>query len=123
MDEFKANPGRTQRDYPALFSRVRRERSRGFELSARCRPRRARFPQPFKEAIADLEYLTRDEDFRNFGRGKPPIHKLSSEKLREVGLHRDTWQLEVLPDPESDPKVEKPLFRKNWGQRSRGRIL
>ena len=64
-----------------------------------------------EEAISKLEYLTRDEDFINFGRGTPPPHTLGPEKLREVGLARETWQLEVLPDPESDAKVEQPLSK------------
>jgi DMSO/TMAO reductase YedYZ molybdopterin-dependent catalytic subunit len=63
------------------------------------------------EAVAKLEYLTRDEDFINFGRGTPPPHELPPEKLREVGLARETWQLEVVPDPESDAKVERPLSK------------
>ena len=63
------------------------------------------------EAISKLEYLTRDEDFINFGRGKPAPHTLPPEKLREVGLSRETWQLEVLPDPESNAEVEGPLSK------------
>ena len=64
-----------------------------------------------REAIAKLEYLTRDENFVTYGRGDPPPHELPLEKLREVGLVRETWQLEVLPDPESNAKVERPLSR------------
>ncbi len=64
-----------------------------------------------REAVAKLEYLTREENFINFGRGTPPPHELPPEKLREVGLTRETWQLEVLPDPESDAKVESPLSK------------
>jgi len=63
------------------------------------------------QAISELEYLTREENFRNAGRGKPPPHTLPPEKLREVGLVRETWQLEVLPDPESDAKVDRPLSK------------
>lgn len=63
------------------------------------------------EAISRLEYLTREEDFGNLGRGKPPPHTLPPEKLRDVGLTRETWQLEVLPDPESNAKVEQPLSK------------
>jgi DMSO/TMAO reductase YedYZ molybdopterin-dependent catalytic subunit len=62
-------------------------------------------------AIAEMKYLTPDEQFRNFGRGKPPPHEHPAEKRREVGLHRDTWQLEVVPDPDTDAKVEKPLSK------------
>ncbi|MCP4614485.1 MAG: molybdopterin-dependent oxidoreductase [Planctomycetes bacterium] len=63
------------------------------------------------EAISKLEYLTQDKDFRNYGRGKPPPHKLPPEKLREVGLLRETWELEVVADPESNSEVERPLSR------------
>jgi hypothetical protein len=63
------------------------------------------------EAIAKLQYLTPPENFRLAGRGNPPPHKLSPEKRREVGLHPDTWQLEVIPDPESDSQVERPLSK------------
>lgn len=71
------------------------------------------------EAISKLEYLTRDENFINYGRGKPPPHELPLEKLREVGLLPETWQLEVLPDPESNSEVQRPLSKKlgtalNW---------
>jgi len=64
-----------------------------------------------RDAISKLEYLTREENFINYGRGKPPPHKLPLEKLREVGLVRETWQLEVLPDPESNAQVERPLSK------------
>ncbi len=63
------------------------------------------------EAISKLEYLTRDENFQNAGRGKPAPHTLPPEKLREVGLSRETWQLEVLPDPQSNAEVEQPLSK------------
>ena len=45
-------------------------------------------PQP--DAAAEPEYLTLEESFVNVGRGKPPPHELSPEKLRAVGLARDT---------------------------------
>jgi len=63
------------------------------------------------EAISKLEYLTKEEDFRNAGRGDPPPHTLPSEKLREVGLVPETWQLEVVPDPDSNAEVEQPLTK------------
>jgi len=63
------------------------------------------------EAISKLEYLTKEEDFRNAGRGDPSPHTLPSEKLREVGLVPETWQLEVVPDPDSNAEVEQPLTK------------
>jgi len=63
------------------------------------------------DAVSRLEYLTREEDFVNYGRGEPPPHELPPERLREVGLTRETWQLEVVPDGESDAKVERSLSK------------
>ncbi len=67
---------------------------------------------PLAEVTAKLEYLTKEEHFENAGRGTPPPCDLPLEKRREVGLVPETWQLEVLPDPESEAKVEHPLSRK-----------
>lgn len=61
------------------------------------------------DLVAKLEYLTRDENFVNYGRGKPPPHELPEAERRRVGLARDTWRLEVIPDPESNARVERPL--------------
>jgi DMSO/TMAO reductase YedYZ molybdopterin-dependent catalytic subunit len=63
------------------------------------------------DAAGELEYLTREENFVNVGRGNPPPHELSEEKRRAVGLTRETWQLEVVPDPESKAQVEQPLSK------------
>jgi len=62
-------------------------------------------------ATAGLEYLTRPEEFREFGREKPRIDQLPVEKRRQVGLHRDTWRLEVVADEESGYQVERPLSK------------
>ena len=67
---------------------------------------------PQADPAADPEYLTREENFVNVGRGNPPPHELSLEKRRAVGLTRETWQLEVVPDPESNAGVEHPLSKK-----------
>jgi DMSO/TMAO reductase YedYZ molybdopterin-dependent catalytic subunit len=63
------------------------------------------------DTAADLEYLTREEDFFNVGRGKPPPNELSDEKRRAVGLTRETWQLEVVTDPDSNAQIERPLSK------------
>lgn len=65
------------------------------------------------EAVAKLEYLTREENFKTYGRGNPPPHKLSDEKKRRVGLVRDTWQLEVIADSDSNSNIENPLSKEN----------
>jgi len=75
------------------------------------------------EAVAELEYLTREEDFISYGRGNPPPHTLPAEKLRRVGLARETWQLEVLPDTESNARVDHPLSRENGTALSFGELM
>jgi DMSO/TMAO reductase YedYZ molybdopterin-dependent catalytic subunit len=69
--------------------------------------------QPPAASVATLDYLTREENFKNVGRGKPPPGDLSEIKRREVGLTPETWQMEVLADPESDSKLDRPLSKAN----------
>ncbi|MHC4356152.1 MAG: molybdopterin-dependent oxidoreductase, partial [Planctomycetota bacterium] len=64
------------------------------------------------EAVSKLEYLTREENFTNAGRGNPKPHTLPPEKLREVGLSRETWWLEVLADPDSEPAKDPPILER-----------
>lgn len=66
------------------------------------------------EAIAQFEYLTPEAKFLGGGRGNPPPYELTPEKRREVGLDRETWQLEVTTDASSDVKevqIENPLSK------------
>ena len=63
------------------------------------------------EAIDKLEYLTPECRFAGGGRGKPPPHEMTAEQRRAVGLERDTWQLEVVADPQSDVRIERPLSK------------
>ncbi len=63
------------------------------------------------EAVAKLEYLTPEAKFAGGGRGNPPPHRLTPEQRREVGLHTDTWHLEVVAEPGSDVKIENPLSK------------
>ncbi len=70
-------------------------------------------------AIAKIEYLTPEAKFEGGGRGNPPPDKLTPQQRREVGLDRDTWQLEVIADPTSDVQIENPLSKQrgtalNW---------
>jgi len=71
-------------------------------------------PQPnpaLAEAISRLRYLTPPDAFREFEREKPRVDSLPPEKLREAGLDRESWRLEVVPDPQSNPQVGNPLSR------------
>ncbi len=78
-------------------------------------PRTARSEPPGPEladAMAKLEsYLTAPEKFVDVSRGKPLPHSLPEEKKREVGLTRETWQLEVISDPEHATTIRKPLAK------------
>src|SRR5215831_7145396 len=49
-------------------------------------------------ATAKLEFLTKDADFGNVERGNPLPYTLPEPKLREIGMVRETWTLEVIPD-------------------------
>lgn len=63
------------------------------------------------KATAKLEYLTRIDDFRIVGRGKPVPSTLTPEKRLEVGLDPKTWKLEVISDPDSNAEIENPMTR------------
>jgi hypothetical protein len=63
------------------------------------------------EAVAKLEYLTPESRFAGGGRGKPPPHEMTADQRRAVGLEQDTWQLEVVADPHSDVRIERPLSK------------
>ena len=55
--------------------------------------------------------LTKSGDFYNVERGDPLPYKLPLEKRREIGMERETWQLEVIADPQSNTKIERPLLK------------
>jgi DMSO/TMAO reductase YedYZ molybdopterin-dependent catalytic subunit len=56
-----------------------------------------------------LEYLTPMDRFGGFVREKPAPFKLPAEKMRQVGLVRETWRLEVVPEKGGNAKVDHPL--------------
>lgn len=71
-------------------------------------------PSELKPALAKLDsYLTPPEKFGDVSRGKPIPHTLSEEKRKEVGLTRETWKLEVIPDPESPATLGKTFTKKD----------
>ena len=63
--------------------------------------------------VRELEYLTPPLEFRSVERGNPLPYKLPPEKRREVGLERETWKLEVVPDKKTKAVVENPLSGEN----------
>ena len=57
------------------------------------------------------DYLTRQGDFGTVERGNPPPYLLPEPRLREIGMTRETWKLEVVPDASTGSKVENPMTR------------
>ena len=62
-------------------------------------------------AVAQLEYFTALDKFGTVERGKPLPYTHPVEKLREVGMTRETWKLEVVSDPDSPATIENPLSK------------
>lgn len=68
--------------------------------------------QELQAAIAKLEsYLTSPDAFEDVSRGDPVPHTLPEERKQAVGLTRDSWELEVVSDPEHPAAVRKPLTK------------
>lgn len=63
------------------------------------------------ETIADLEYLTHPGEFETVERGNPPPYKLPPEKRLAIGMERNSWKLDVIPDSETKARVDNPLSR------------
>src|SRR4051812_14042235 len=74
---------------------------------------RAADPPPDLARVIDkLEpYFTPPAKFQDVSRGNPLPHKLSADKKREVGMHPDTWKLEVVADPDNPATLGKPLTK------------
>ncbi len=58
-------------------------------------------------------YLTPQGSFGDVSRGNPVPHSLSEARRKEVGLTRETWQLEVISDSANPATLDNPLSRKN----------
>jgi DMSO/TMAO reductase YedYZ molybdopterin-dependent catalytic subunit len=56
-----------------------------------------------------LPYLTPQAKFAGFVREKPIPYEMPEDRLRDVGLTRDTWQLEVIPEDGGNAQVELPM--------------
>ena len=73
-------------------------------------PARAEAPkqEPIHESIGCP--ITRSGDFGNVERGNPVPYKQPIEKLREIGMVRETWKLEIIADPKSNSKITHPML-------------
>jgi DMSO/TMAO reductase YedYZ molybdopterin-dependent catalytic subunit len=79
--------------------------STGFYEDGRMRSHSTRA----RGTIARHGFLTPEAEFADVERGSPLVYTLPAEVRRQVGLERDTWRLEVVADPASDSKLERPL--------------
>lgn len=67
--------------------------------------------EELKKLVAELKYLTPSEKFRNVERFRPLPYKLPLEQRLELGLERETWKLEVIPDPDSNSRLGNALTK------------
>lgn len=58
-------------------------------------------------------WLTHQDKFGDVSRGNPKPHSLDEEKRKEVGLTRDTWQLEVIDDEENSSGMRKSMKKED----------
>jgi DMSO/TMAO reductase YedYZ molybdopterin-dependent catalytic subunit len=65
------------------------------------------------KAISKLDYLTHQLDFSDVSRGNPVPHSLNPQQQKEAGLTRETWQLEVLADPDNKADITNPMTKEN----------
>ncbi len=63
------------------------------------------------DAIRKLSYLTQQDAFGTVERGTPLPYTHPEEKLRAVGMTRDTWKLDVVSDPAAPAKLGAPLSK------------
>lgn len=82
-----------------------------WQVAGRLTAADAKPAKPDKAGAKQDPYFTPNDDFRDVSRGEPVPHTLPEEKLREVGLTRDTWRLEVVADPENPARLGKPLTK------------
>jgi hypothetical protein len=61
------------------------------------------------DSIATHGFLTPQDEFGVVERGNPLPYTLPLATRREIGMERETWQLEIVADPESDTKIEQPF--------------
>ncbi len=80
--------------------------SRSDELPPQC-------AEACEAFLKQMDYLTPPEEFRDVSRGNPRPYNLSDEQKQAVGLTRESWQLEVVSDPDHPADVERPLTKES----------
>lgn len=66
-----------------------------------------------KRFAKEFGYLTPSDKFHNVERHKPLPYKLPLEERLKLGLERETWKLEIIPDPESNSRLRNPMTKKD----------
>src|SRR3954454_5101308 len=61
------------------------------------------------DSIAQHGFLTPQDEFGVVERGNPLPYTLPPARRREIGMERETWTLDVIADPDSNTKIERPL--------------
>jgi Oxidoreductase molybdopterin binding domain len=61
--------------------------------------------------LKDWTYLTPEAEFQNVERGSPLPSALPPDRLKAVGLTRESWKLEVVSDPAAPAKIRNPLSK------------
>jgi DMSO/TMAO reductase YedYZ molybdopterin-dependent catalytic subunit len=61
--------------------------------------------------IAQHDYLTPQDAWGDVERGNPLPYTLPPDQRLSVGLERETWQLEIVADAETNAEVATPLTR------------
>lgn len=81
----------------------------GLARPPRLTPATNSTPPSIGRNVAD--FVTPADQFGTVERGSPLPYTLPPERLVEVGLDRQSWQLEVVADSESDTKLERPMTK------------
>lgn len=80
-------------------------------------PLAAEADPPWAELAGVLDklesYFTPQAQFQDVSRGDPLPHALPDERKRQVGLTRETWQLEVVSDPDQPVKLRRSLTKED----------
>lgn len=71
------------------------------------------FPNESEKTARFGSYLTPDNLFGDVSRGDPVPHTLPEEKREEVGLSQDSWQLEIISDPDHPVRLGEPRTKED----------
>jgi DMSO/TMAO reductase YedYZ molybdopterin-dependent catalytic subunit len=108
LDQFLSEHRRLTRRYFLRVGAASSALACGWPLVGQAEPAS---PELAKMIAALESFFTPQADFRDVSRGKPLPHSLPEDKKREVGLTRETWQLEVVSDAENPAKLGRQFTK------------